>query len=134
MKEQKNFRTDVQFKGFEIKEQSNKYFTTTSRVTEDKERIIVNIDEEHLIKTKFGYALILDNKNVVFVKEWQVEIAGLGCEVILDKNYFNVKKWGNHEEFDNDVEALEFEYWLKIVEEQKNMPSWRYRKSLWELF
>ena len=38
------------------------------RISEDESRIVVKVADEHIVKTKFGWALILDQKHVVFLK------------------------------------------------------------------
>lgn len=96
---------------------SNKYWTM-DRVSEDENKIVVRVGDSHLVKTKFGYALILDNTHVVFIKDWQVSSNYFGNEVLLTREYCEVKEWGNHEEFDEDKENLLFDTWLAVAREQ----------------
>ena len=63
------------------------------RVNSEETKIVVNVGSHHLQKTKYGYALILDEKHVIFVKNWQVSQNYFGNEVLLTKEYFNVKEW-----------------------------------------
>ncbi|MDO4432004.1 MAG: hypothetical protein Q4B80_01680 [Aerococcaceae bacterium] len=119
---------DFRFAGLDVKEDSNQYLTM-KRVSEDKTKIVVRVGDDHLLKTKYGYALILSETQVVFVKDWQVSINYYGNEVILDKNYWVVKEWGNHEEFvGSDEENLNFEKWLnaaKMQEEAGTKVRWK---------
>lgn len=108
---------DFRFNGLNARQHSNKYLTM-DRVNNDKTKIVVKVADSHLVKTKYGYALILDLSHVVFLKEWQVSCNCYGNEVILDKQYFNVKVWGNWENFFNDNNNCEFDAWLKIAQAQ----------------
>ena len=109
-----NFR----FEGLEARQASNNY-VTMKRVSEDKNKIVVRVGENHLQLTKYGYALILDNKHVVFLKHWQVSENYFTNEVILNRGYFNVKEWGDWEDFSEKPQNLEFENWLKAAQEQQ---------------
>lgn len=116
---------DFRFEGLDYKEASNEYFTM-NRVSEDETKIIVKVDLEHLIQTKYGFALILDNTRVVFLKDWQVDINYFGNEILLTKEYFNVKVWGNHEEFEENDSNCEWETLLTAAKTQANIPvKWR---------
>lgn len=111
---------DFRFKGFEMKRKSNKYITATSRVNDDATKIIVRVADEHLLETRYGYALILDRNHVVFVKHWQVSVNFYGNEVVLDKKYFNVKEWGDFKEFTENKDELSWESWLNTAIAQQN--------------
>lgn len=111
---------DFRFEGFELKRKSNKYFSLTSRVNNNESKIVVNVADEHLLETKYGYALILDKNHVVFVKDWQVSANFYGNEVVLDKKYFNVKEWGNFSNFTEVPENLTWESWLNTAIAQQN--------------
>lgn len=63
------------------------------RVSEDENKIVVKVADTHLLKTKFGYALILNANNVVFIKDWQVSQNYFGNEVLLTREYFIPKQW-----------------------------------------
>ena len=108
---------DFRFSGLNYRDASNKYFTM-NRVSEDESRIVVKVANDHLIKTRFGYALVLDREHVVFLKEWQVSMNWFGNEVLIDKNFWNVKKWGTHDNFPKIEENLDFNTWLKTAKEQ----------------
>jgi hypothetical protein len=59
---------EFRFDGLKCREVSNKYFTM-SRVSEDENKIIVKVDDSHIVKTRYGYALILNAEYVLFLKE-----------------------------------------------------------------
>nr|DAL74857.1 MAG TPA: hypothetical protein [Caudoviricetes sp.] len=108
---------DFRFDGLNWRQYSNKYLTM-ERVSDDKNKIVVKVADEHIIQTKFGYALILDHSHVVFLKSWQVNNNYYGTEVLLTREYFNVKEWGEHEDFDEEPENLDFNTWLETAKEQ----------------
>ena len=106
---------DFRFAGLDWSQISNKYLSM-NRVGED--RIVVKVDGNHLIKTKFGWALVLDITHVVFLKDWQVSCNYYGNEVLIVEKYFTVKEWGCHEEFGESEENLDYNTWKKAAEEQ----------------
>lgn len=110
-----NFR----FEGLNYRSCSNKYYTM-NRVNKDKTKIVVKVADSHLLETKFGYALILDYNHVVFIKDWQVSRNFFGNEVLLTKEFFKVKEWGEHVDFCDNEENLIFDNWVKVAEEQEN--------------
>ena len=105
------------FDGMNVKDKSNKYLTC-DRVNADETKIIVRVADSHLIPTRYGWALILDYSHVVFLKDWAVDQNYFGNEVMLTKQYFNVKEWGAHEEFGDDEDNLKWETWLNVAKEQ----------------
>lgn len=109
---------DYRFEGLDYTSQSNKYFTM-KRYNKEETKIIVNVGESHLIETKYGYALILDYSHVVFLKSWQVNVNYFGNEVLLQKDFFNVKEWGNHDEFSEIPENLNWETWVNVAKAQE---------------
>lgn len=90
-----------------------------NRVSEDQKKIVVKVGAEHLKATKYGYALILDDTHVVFIKDWQVSSNYYGNEVLLQEEFFNVKEWGNFDEFGDCKENLNFATWLEAAKEQE---------------
>lgn len=106
------------FEGLKVRDRSNKYYEL-NRVSGEGAKIIVKVDDSHLLKTRYGYALILDDRHVVFVKDWQVEQNFYGNEVLLNKEYFNVKKWGQHEDFSPNSENHKWETWVRIARKQE---------------
>jgi hypothetical protein len=109
---------DFRFKGLEYRKASNKYYTM-NRINEEENKIVIKVDDVHLLPTRFGYAFILDRTHVVFLKEWQVNRNFYGNEVLLDKNYFQAKEWGEHENFPEYDCELSFEYYKNIAQEQQ---------------
>ena len=104
------------FEGLNCKSLSNKYLTM-DRVSQDETKIVIRVNEENLIKTRYGYAFILDYNHVVFLKDWQVSNNYFGTEVLLQKEYFAIKEWGEHDNFSKDGD-LTFEHKLMIAKEQ----------------
>lgn len=107
------------FEGLNYHVLSNQYWAM-NRFNEEETKIVVKVADSHVFETKYGYALILDNTHVVFLKRWQVSPAPYenGYEVMLNKQFFTVKEYGNHEEFFDNEEALTFEHWLQVAKEQ----------------
>lgn len=108
---------DFRFDGLNWRQSSNEYLTM-ERVSEDENKIVVKVAPEHLMRTKYGYALILDYSHVVFLKSWQVSDNYYGTEVMLTRDFFNVKEWGEHEAFGDEPENLTYDNWLKVAKEQ----------------
>lgn len=109
---------DFRFNGLNYNSISNNYYTM-KRVNEEENKVVVKVGDSHLIKTQFGYAFILNEEYVVFLKEWQVDKNYFGNEVLLTKEYFIPKKWGHHEDFFGlDEENLSFETFLNVAKEQ----------------
>lgn len=122
---------EKKFPKMNARSETNNYWTM-DRVGNDGNTIVVKTADSHLIKTKYGYALILDRENVVFLKEWQVNQNYYGNEVMLNKPYFNVKKWGNHLDFGKDSENLKWETWLDVAKRQQdagNQVKWEKTKG-----
>jgi hypothetical protein len=44
-----------------------------------------------------------------------VSVNWYGNEVLLDKQYFSPKEWGEFDEFDEDEEPLAWDHWLGIA-------------------
>lgn len=126
-KKQKSNFNDFRFEGLNVKKESNNYITM-ERVNPEKDRIVVKVGDNHLKKTPYGYALVLDEKNVVFVKDWQVSQNYYGNEVVLTKQYFKPREWGNHSEFSGiNKENHNWSTWLKTAQSQKNTKvKWEY--------
>lgn len=111
---------EFRFKGLNWRKQTNKYLTM-DRVSDDKTKVVVKVGNSHLIPTQYGYAFIVGYHSVVFVKNWQVSQNYYGTEILLDKNYFNVKEWGNFEDdfyFEDEEKKQTFDYWLEVAEAQ----------------
>lgn len=108
---------DFRFEGLNAHQVSNKYLTMNRR-NDSNSRLVIKVDSSNIRKTQYGYLLILNRKNVVFLQDWQVSDNYFGVEVLLDKKYFNVKEFGNWEDFEADNTYLAFENWAKVAEEQ----------------
>lgn len=108
---------EFRFSGLNYRDKSNKYFTM-DRVSEDETKIVVKVADSHLLKTKYGFALILNAEHVVFLKDWQVSDNYYGIEVLLTKEYFTPKKWGEFPDFDYEEENLTWEEWLETAKAQ----------------
>lgn len=111
---------DFRFEGLNWYQYSNKYYSM-DRVSADESKIVVKVGESHILKTKFGYALILDYSHVVFLKDWQVSDNYFGVEVLLQKEYFIVKEWGTFEDFGDNPYNLGFNAWLEAAKAQANL-------------
>lgn len=111
---------DYRFEGLNWYQFSNKYYSM-NRVSADESKIVVRVGDSHILKTKFGYALILDHTHVVFLKDWQVSDSYFGVEVLLQKEFFNVKEWGSFEDFDFEPENLDFTAWLEAAKAQADL-------------
>lgn len=111
---------EFRFDGLKCREVSNKYFTM-SRVSEDENKIIVKVDDNHIVKTRYGYALILNAEYVLFSKEWQVDQNYYGNEVLLNKEFFIPKKWGDFSlDFEFEEDNLDWNEWLNTAIAQNN--------------
>lgn len=102
-----NFR----FSGFDVYNRSNKYLSTKNRINNDETKAIIRIADVHIFKTQYGYGLIIDANHIVWLKEWQVSDNWFGIEILLDKNYFNVKE--------SKKEFSDF-----FVDDENSMNSW----------
>lgn len=121
------------FDGLEARDLSNKYMTM-NRVTEEKNKIVVKVGGDHLMKTKYGYALILDNTHVVFVKDWQVDCNFFQNEVLLTRDFWNVKEWGTHDNFEENEKMLDFDFWVTaalIQQEERDEDGDKVNKVRW---
>lgn len=110
---------DFRFEGLNWRQYSNNYLTM-ERVSDDGKKIVVKVADDQVFSTKYGYALILDYSHVVFLKSWQVSVNYYGTEVLLTKEYFNVKEWGEHEDFGEEPKNLDFKTWLEVAKEQNS--------------
>lgn len=124
---------EFRFSGLNYREYSNKYLTM-DRVNEDKAKVVVRVADEHLMKTKYGYALILNRNHVVFLKDWQVNQNYFGNEVMLTKQYFNIKEWGDFDDFDDSEDYMNWDKWVAAAIEQdsKSEDGGKVRPVKWE--
>lgn len=122
-KAKKTSFNDFRFGGLNKRRASNQYWTM-DRVSEIEDRIVVKVEDEHLLETRYGYALILDKTHVVFVKDWQVSMNWFGNEVLLTKEYFNIKEWGTFNNFSKDDTVLNWNHWLELAKNQVAEVKW----------
>lgn len=115
------------FEGLRPVRETNKYITM-NRVSEDKKKIIVNVADSHLRSTPYGYALILDDNHVVYLKDFAVNKNYYGNEVLINKDYFKVvERKGYSDEFGENKKNLSYDTWLKtakIQQRAKNEVKW----------
>lgn len=110
---------EFRFDGLEPRTASNKYYTM-NRVSEDGERIVVKVADSHLFKSPYGYGLTLDKDHVVWLKNWAVSQNWYGNEVMLTKQYFNVKaSKRSNANFDSEPQNLSFEHWRDVAYAQQ---------------
>lgn len=83
---------------------------TVNRISENSDHIVVRVPADRVISTKYGYALILTKNSVLFLKEWQVNKQNKFCEVLLVKEFFKKKFWGNFPSCSDNLET--WEEWL----------------------
>lgn len=111
---------DYRFAGLNHFNATNKYMGM-QRVSDDETRIVVKVADAHIFKSRYGYGLILDSSHVVWLKDWAVDDNYYGIEVMLDKQYFNVKEWGSFADFDTaDEDELCWDHWLGIAKAQRD--------------
>lgn len=113
---------NYRFAGLNPKQGSNNYLTM-NRVSEDGNKIVIRCSLDLLQPTKYGYAFILDAKHVVFIKDWQVSSNWFGNEVMLDRNYYTIKEWGDHSaDFEaKDEEDMSFDYYKQVALNQASI-------------
>lgn len=116
----KNDFNEFRFNGLDYRKKSNKYFTM-KRVSNDESKIVVKMADDQVRETKYGYMLIIDDKHVVFLKNWQVSKNYYGTEVLLNKEYFIIKEFGNFPEYMGNEENFDFNRWVEVAKSQDNL-------------
>lgn len=116
---------EYRFAGLHLHEASNKYLGIR-HISADGNKIALRVGQAHLCPTKFGYALILDQHHVVFIKDWQVGttwfLEGECPVVVLDKAYWKVREFGDWSEFFGDEPKMhDFAEWAKVAQEQASV-------------
>ena len=99
---------------------TNKY-VTMDRVSEDGNRVVVRVADEQLFKSQYGYGLILDDSHVAWLKDQNVNRNFYGNEVVINKQYFKAKEWGDFSsKFGKSETGAEFtfDHWKKVAQEQ----------------
>lgn len=119
---------DYRFFDLNYQDYSSSYFTM-DRINDTSDKIVVKVDSSHLKETKFGYALILDCKHVVFLKKWQVSKNYYGNEILIIEKYWVVKEWGEWCDFaETEGDELNYSHWLNVAQEQQdhgNIVKWK---------
>ena len=123
------FDAGYKYKGFgseQIQRVSNKYNELKgNHVSKDGNNAVVNISGEHVFRTQYGYGVIVDAEHTVFVKPWQVwgqNRANQGYVINFNKDYYNVKKYGDHsDKFSSDSKSAltSFDKVAKLAKEQE---------------
>ena len=93
-------------------------YMTMNRVNEDKTKVVVKVDPRMLYKTKFGYAMHLNEKYVIYLKEWQVDMNPDGCEILLNKDYFKPVEYGFSRGYQGYDHLLNWDTWVRIATKQ----------------
>jgi hypothetical protein len=122
---------DFRFEGLDYQAYSNKY-ATMNRVSENGDKIVMRVADSHLLKTRYGWAFIIDAKHVIFLKDWNVNCNYYQNEVLFDRNYFVIKEWGYHPDFDELDTLPTFDDYKAIAQEQqdaKNAVEWAIKGS-----
>ena len=127
-----DFDANYTFKGFateQFSKYSNQYVELRgAHVSEDGNNAVVKISSNHVIPTRYGYAIIVDAKRVVFIKHWQVWGTSFkdGSYIIsFNRQFYQVKEWGDHSEnfgeYDdiNDSSFGNFDNLAKLAKEQE---------------
>ena len=119
------FNTEKEFNDFRFGDLNynsiNKHYYIMNRVSDDENKIVVNVDPNHIYETETEYALILDANTVVFLARWQVDYSYYGVEVLLMKDHFAPKKWGDFSDsFFVDEDTSTWEHWLRAARLQES--------------
>lgn len=110
---------DFRFAGLNRINFSNKYYQM-DRVNDDETKIVVKVADVHIRETRYGWMLILDAHHVAFLKDWAVDRNYYGNEVLLDKEYFKVKEWGDFsDDFFDEPENCSWDHYLMVAKEQQ---------------
>lgn len=116
---------DFRFKGMKWIDASNKYILV-ERISEDEKKVIVRVADNQIFRTKYGFALIIDHNHVVFLKEWQVDNQIQFYNILLNEEYFNVKEFGEHEDFGDSDGLDNFKKWVDIAKSQEELDGNRF--------
>lgn len=113
------FDANYTFKGFEpsqFKKVSNKYVELVGKhVSDDNNQAIIKVADSQYFQTKYGFALIVDAKHVVFFKSWQLfgEDSHGNVFINFNRNYYTVKEFGDFS--DNFGEGSDIETFDGVV-------------------
>jgi len=70
------------------------------------------------------------------LKDWQVSQNYYGSEVLLQRDFFNVKEWGEFDDFDDEPKNLTFDEWLDAAKAQDSLvdeDGWKLNQVKWEI-
>jgi hypothetical protein len=111
---------DFRFEGLGWEEINRNKLQVTNRVSENEERVVVRFADSHIFRTRYGFGVRLDRTHVVFVKDWAVSFAEFNgsFEVVLSKQYFSVKEFGEDDEFASDPSACTWDAMVAAAKEQ----------------
>lgn len=94
------------------------------RFSEDLGKVAVSAPKNRFVKSKYGYIFILNSTSVLFLKEWQGRgfdsISADKCDLVLTREYFIPRTYGNWKAFDDDPCLLRWGTWLRIAKRQQN--------------
>lgn len=100
---------------------SNKYYQI-DRVNAAKDKVVVNAADDQIFQTKYGYGLILNDENVLWLKNWQVDNGNgrkSGTNVLLQKNYFRPQKSSfKRPDYTSSDDNLDWNEWVRTAQAQ----------------
>jgi len=104
------------FDGMNFKVHTIKY-VTMDRVNADATKLCVKVDPTLVFKTKYGYGVHLNEKHVLFLKDWQVDMNIYGCEILLNKEFFTPKEFGFDRRYSGEKwdKLLKWDTWVRIA-------------------
>ena len=106
------------FEGLDYKT-SGKSHWSMKRISDDESKIIVDVAPEQIFGTKYGFGLILDRTHVCFIKDWNVLSGMYGhVLVILSKQYFKAKEFGEHDGYADDCYNCTWDAWRLAAKRQ----------------
>lgn len=80
----------MKFSNFEDVIETNEVYFLNNRISQNKEEVVLEIDEDMVFETRYGYGIYLVNNKVLFIQNWQLSLSHDGeTEVYLNKKYFN---------------------------------------------
>ena len=121
-----DFEKNYKFKGFtedQFKAYSNNYSKFTGKhVSDDNNHVVVRVAWNNIIKTRYGFAMIIDRNHVVFGKNWQLWGNGQWNEDIVvsfNRQFFNIKEFGDFEEFAEEGDIKSFDDLVEMAKAQE---------------
>ncbi|WP_261372858.1 hypothetical protein [Lactobacillus jensenii] len=114
-----DFEKNYKFKGFtedQFKAYSNNYSKFTGK------HVVVRVAWNNIIKTRYGFAMIIDRNHVVFGKNWQLWGNGQWNEDIVvsfNRQFFSIKEFGDFEEFAEEGDIKSFDDLVEMAKAQE---------------